>query len=55
MDGQPAISDQNNLVAIEQAIERGIGAVGQGLLEIKEKQLYKLTHKTFEKYCLFEL
>lgn len=39
------------LESIERKIEGGIGAVGQGLLEIQEKQLYKLTHETFEDYC----
>jgi len=36
---------------IESRIENGIGAVGKGLLEINEKQLFKLTHETFNKYC----
>jgi hypothetical protein len=46
--------EANELAAREQVIERGFKVwqeVGEALLHIRDKRLYRATHKTFEDYC----
>lgn len=47
-------AEATELDACEQVIESGVQVfieVGQALLTIREKRLYRTTHKTFEAYC----
>lgn len=47
-------NDANRLEQLEKVIATGLEtfvAVGNALLEIRDKRLYKSTHKTFEDYC----
>ncbi len=46
--------DARPLAALEATIERGLATfieVGQALMEIRERRLYRETHATFEDYC----
>jgi len=46
--------DTNRLEQLEKVIATGLETfvtVGNALLEIRDKRLYKSTHKTFEEYC----
>lgn len=46
--------DASDLAACEQIIERGLKTfieVGQALLTIRDRRLYRSTHDTFEDYC----
>jgi len=46
--------DARPLAALEATIERGLATfieVGQALMEIRERRLYRETHPTFEDYC----
>ena len=50
-----AHAEQTRLDALEREIERGLAtfvAVGEALLEIRERRLYRATHLSFETYCL---
>lgn len=43
--------EQTQLGACESRIEKGIRSVGENLLEIRDKRLYRSNHDTFEDYC----
>jgi hypothetical protein len=55
VDGNALTSvEADELAAREQVIERGFKVwqeVGEALLHIRDKRLYRATHKTFEDYC----
>lgn len=54
-DSQLSLIEQNELQACEQVIERGLQTfyeVGQALLEIRSKKLYRVGYTTFEEYCI---
>lgn len=53
----PALTpaDKRSLVELEAVVSRGFGAfwqAGQALRQIRDRGLYRETHKTFEAYCL---
>lgn len=51
---QLSLTEQNELQACEQVIERGLQTfyeVGQALMEIREKKLYRQGYSTFAAYC----
>jgi hypothetical protein len=54
MDSDLCTPDSARLAELEGIISRGLasfGEVGQALLEIRERRLYRATHPTFEAYC----
>src|ERR1700677_3843130 len=47
--------EKGQLEESERTLERGLGTfyeVGNALLTIRESRLYRLTHSSFERYCL---
>lgn len=53
-DSQLSLTEQNELQACEQVIERGLQTfyeVGQALMEIRDKQLFRSDYETFDEYC----
>jgi len=48
------VTERSRLQELEEVLERDLQAfyrVGEALLEIRDTNLYKQTHKTFEDYC----
>lgn len=46
--------ESRHLTMLEKRIERGLGTfreVGEALLEIRDKRLFRVTHPSFEGYC----
>lgn len=47
-------AESRHFTSLERKIERGLSTfreVGEALLEVREKRLYRMTHATFESYC----
>lgn len=54
MSGELAVAEAARLAELEQVVERGLQTfvdVGQALLEIRRRELYRATHGSFESYC----
>jgi len=54
LDGVPVAAGDRTLDECERVIAKGKRAfilVGQALLEIRDRRLYRQTHPTFEAYC----
>ncbi len=53
-NGKMTTKDTRALATLEDTIQKGLGTfveVGNALAEIRERKLYRGTHKTFEDYC----
>lgn len=54
LEQEAIVGDTSDLLGFERIIERGLQTfveVGQALIEIRDRRLYKLSHQTFEDYC----
>ncbi|MBU7585756.1 MAG: hypothetical protein KAF91_23225 [Nostoc sp. TH1S01] len=43
--------EQRDLLNLERRVERAFFEAGKALMELRDRRLYRSTHKTFEEYC----
>ncbi|MEH1812450.1 MAG: hypothetical protein V7K26_17455 [Nostoc sp.] len=43
--------EQSDRLHLERKVERAFFEAGKALMELRDRRLYRSTHKTFEKYC----
>ncbi|WP_196522743.1 hypothetical protein [Nostoc commune] len=43
--------EQNDRLHLERKVERAFFEAGKALTELRDRRLYRFTHKTFEEYC----
>ncbi|WP_242054147.1 hypothetical protein [Nostoc sp. FACHB-888] len=43
--------EQRDRLHLERKVERAFFEAGKALMELRERKLYRSTHKTFEEYC----
>ncbi|WP_375506657.1 hypothetical protein [uncultured Nostoc sp.] len=43
--------EQSERLHLERRVERAFLSAGQALMELRERRLYRSTHRTFEEYC----
>ena len=44
--------EQSDRLHLEQKVERAFVEAGKALIELRDRRLYRSTHKTFDEYCL---
>ncbi len=43
--------EQRDRLHLERRVERAVFEAGKALMELRDRRLYRSTHKTFEEYC----
>ncbi|WP_341528423.1 hypothetical protein WKK05_03470 [Nostoc sp. UHCC 0302] len=43
--------EQRDRLHLERKVERAVFEAGKALMELRDRRLYRSTHKTFEEYC----
>jgi hypothetical protein len=44
--------EQSDRLHLERKVERAFFEAGKALIELRDRRLYRSTHKTFDEYCL---
>ncbi|MBW4689858.1 MAG: hypothetical protein KME40_33445 [Komarekiella atlantica HA4396-MV6] len=44
--------EQSDRLRLERKVERAVFEAGKALMELRDRRLYRSTHKTFDEYCL---
>ena len=44
-------AEQRDRLILERRVERAVFEAGKALAELRDRRLYRSTHKTFEEYC----
>jgi hypothetical protein len=44
--------EQSDRLFLERKVERAFFEAGKALIELRDRRLYRSTHKTFDEYCL---
>ncbi|MBE9053405.1 hypothetical protein IQ243_23870 [Nostocales cyanobacterium LEGE 11386] len=51
VDDELTPSEQSDRLYLERRVERAFYEAGKALMELRDRRLYRSTHKTFEEYC----
>ena len=50
-DNELSLEDEQERLRLERQVERAFYAAGRALGELRDRKLYRSTHKTFKEYC----
>ncbi|WP_225226244.1 hypothetical protein [Komarekiella delphini-convector] len=51
VDDELTDSEQSERLYLERRVERAFSEAGKALMQLRDRRLYRSTHKTFEEYC----